>query len=137
PFRRLSHEPDLYFAGPLGIRFDLPSRIDVPADHDAMRGFVGKHACPAAFAAVLPAIVHVSADPWLEYGLGNGHREEVVLSRLDAVELLDEDAERSLQGRGDDDLQPHGDDDLQPHGRFFCIGGHQVSSGGGSMISLY
>ena len=45
--------------------------------------------------------------------------EHVVLARLDAVELLGEDAERALDRRLDDDLRPHG--------RRCCLGAHETS----------
>jgi hypothetical protein len=56
-----------------------------------------------AFAAVDAAIVDVAAGVAFEDGLGDVGGEQVVLARLDAVEVLGEDLERPLERRVDGD----------------------------------
>src|SRR5262249_20585084 len=119
PFRRLGDKAHLDLARLLEIALDLPLRADVPAEDDPIRRLVGEHARPSALAPVDAAVVDVPADPRLEHGLGNRGTEHVVLGRLDAVEVLGEDAEGALDG--------HLDDDLRPHGRRLCLCGHGSS----------
>jgi hypothetical protein len=90
------------------IVLDLPSRADVPVEHDPMRRLIRQHARPATLAAVDAAVIDVSALVRLEHRLRDVHGEHVVLARLDLVEVLGEDREHSLERRLDDDRHPHG-----------------------------
>src|SRR5262249_19805083 len=65
-FRRLGNETHLDLTRLLQVRFDLPLRADVPAEHDAVRGLEREHAGPLALAAVNPAVEDPAAGPWLE-----------------------------------------------------------------------
>ena len=112
----------------LGIGHELPVRADVPAEHDAVGRLVLQHAGPAALAAVDAAIVDVTACARLEDRLGDVCAEQVVLARLDAVELVDEDRERPLERRVD------GDRGLERRRR--CLHAHESSSGRCSTIRL-
>src|SRR5579872_2124455 len=106
--RRFRDEADLDFAAPVGISFDLPLRADVPAEDDPVRRVIRQHTRPAACAPIYPTVVNVAADARLEDRLGDRHREQVVLTWLDLVEVLDEDAESSLNRSLNNNLHPHG-----------------------------
>src|SRR5262249_59721425 len=60
--RGFGGEADLPFAGLHEVGLDPPVRADVPAEQDAVRRVVGKHAGPSAFAAVDAAVVERAAD---------------------------------------------------------------------------
>src|SRR5918992_4770195 len=118
---RLGDEAHLDFARLLEIGLDLPVRADVPADHDPMWRFIGEHPRPAALAAVDAAVVDMAALARFEDRLGDLDREQVVLGRLEATELLGEHRERPLDRGLDDDRGPNG-----------CVRGlhaHETSSG--------
>ena len=115
--RTLGHEAHLHLAGVGGIGLQLPGRADVPADHEPLRRIEGEHPCPATLRAVLAAVVDVAAHMGLEHGLGDRDRQQVVIPRLDAVELLGEHAERVVGGDVDDDLSAH-------PGLFVSVRGH-------------
>jgi hypothetical protein len=73
---RLGEEPHVDFAGEIGVGLDLPSRADVPAVDDAVRGS-NTRIRASALATVDRAIVDVAADSWLEHGLGDRGLEAV------------------------------------------------------------
>src|SRR5262249_44562759 len=98
-FGALSDEADLDLAGSLEIRFDLPLRVNVPADHDPVRRFVGEDARPAALASIHAAVIDMTAHAPLEHGLGDLDAEDVVFAWLNAIEFLREDSERPLDRR--------------------------------------
>src|SRR5262249_34451138 len=107
-------------AGLLEIGLDLPPGADVPAEDDPGRRLVGEHARPPAFAPIHAPVVDVAAHTPLEHRLRDRDIEHVVLARLDAVEVLREYAERTLDWRIDDDLRPYR--------RLLCLCGHETSS---------
>src|SRR2546421_306989 len=59
--RGLSDEAHLDFAGLVQVRFNLPARVEVPAEHDPVGWLVGQHACPTALAPVDRAVVDLAA----------------------------------------------------------------------------
>src|SRR5690606_13286453 len=58
----LGDKADFHLAGLRRIRLDLPARVDVPADHDAIGRLVRQHARPAALRPVNAAVINMSAD---------------------------------------------------------------------------
>src|SRR5215207_2034192 len=126
--RGFGDEAHLDLAGFLGVRLDLPLGADVPAEHDPVRRLVGEHARPLAFAAVDAAVVDAPALAGFEHRLRDLDGEQVVLARLDAVEVVGEDRERALDRRLDDDLRPHRG--------VLRLRGHETSSVGCSAAAL-
>src|SRR5215207_11773055 len=94
--RRLRDEAHLDLARPVEIALELPLRADVPRERQSFRRLVGQYPCPPALAAVDPAVVDVAADARLEDGLGDVDGKQVVLARLDPIELLDTRKARSM-----------------------------------------
>jgi hypothetical protein len=90
-----------------GLDFDLPTRVEVPAEHDPVRRFVGQHARPAALAAIHRPVVNMAAYPGFEDRLGQLHPEDVVLGRLEVTKSLGEHRERVLDRCLHDDLRSH------------------------------
>src|SRR5262245_16514318 len=84
--RSFGNEPHLDLARVGVVRFELPRRPDVPAEHDASRGLVRQYPRPPAFAAVGSAVVDVPAHARLEHRLDVRLSEEVVLRRLESAE---------------------------------------------------
>src|SRR5215207_9038398 len=126
--RGLGDEANLHLARLLEVGLDLPLRGDVPAEHDPVRRLIGEHARPLALAAVDAAVVDAPTRASLKHRLRYLDSEHVVLARLDAVEVLREDRERTL----DRCL----DDDLLLYGRLLWLRGHETSSAGCSAAAL-
>jgi hypothetical protein len=99
PLLAIGDEPHLDLAGTFGIGLELPPRTDVPGEDEPIGRLIDEHASPAAFAAVYSPVDDVPASPRLEYNFGDLDGEQVVLMRLDPVELLGEDAERARSAR--------------------------------------
>jgi hypothetical protein len=83
-------------------------RVDVPREDEAIRRLVRDDTRPLTLGAVDAAVVHATSGAWLEHRLRDVDAEHVVLPRLDLIELLREDLERSLERRVHDDLGLHG-----------------------------
>jgi hypothetical protein len=101
----LRDEAHLDLAGPLEVGLELPLRADVPAEDNSVWRLDRQHPGPLALAAVDAAVVHPAADVRLEYRLGDFGRQHVVVARLDPIEVLRKDAERSLDRRLDHDRE--------------------------------
>src|SRR5207248_4562460 len=95
-FLGLRDEPDLDLTRSSEIGLDLPVGTDVPREHDPLRRLVAEDTCPLAFASVDPAVVDPPAHARLEDRFGVLDAEHVVLTRLDLVELLRVQLERSI-----------------------------------------
>src|SRR5680860_860126 len=115
-------ERDFDLAGLVLVSLDLPVGADVPAEHEPGMRFVGQHACPAAFAAVGAAVDDVAPDVGLHDGLGDGHREQVVVGWLERAEVTCEHLECAFPGCVDLDRGVH-------RGGFGRLG-HRFSPGG-------
>ena len=113
-------ERDRDLAALVGVGLDLPVGADVPAEYKPVRGLVGEHTRPLAFAPVDATVVDASALARLENRLGYVDGEHVVLARLDVVEVRCEDRERTLDR--------HVDDDLRTDERVLCLRAHETSS---------
>src|SRR4051794_30083517 len=90
----LGDEPHLDLAALLRVGLELPGGADVPAEDHPVGRLVDQDAGPVALAAVDPAVVDAASRPGLEDGLLDVDGEQVVVPRLDPVQLLGEDAER-------------------------------------------
>src|SRR6478735_3580803 len=99
----LGHEPNLDLAGAVRVRLELPPWADVPTEHHAVGRLVGEHTRPTALGPVDSAVVYVAADPRLEHGLRDRHREQVVFGWLEVTEPVGEHPEGVLDGRVHDD----------------------------------
>src|SRR5204863_9485029 len=93
---RLGQEADLDLARLREVGLDLPVRVDVPGEHETIRRLVRNDARPLAFGAIDAAVVDATSGAWLEHRLRDVDAEHVVLARLDPIELLREDLERSV-----------------------------------------
>src|SRR6266516_4085215 len=90
---RLAGERDLDLAGVRGIGVEEPVvavRVDLPGEHDPVRGIARRYRAPVALAAVHAALVITAADAGFEYGLGEVGGAEVVLARPPRVVTLGE-----------------------------------------------
>ena len=96
-------EPDLHLTRASGVRLEVPGGPDVPGEHDAAGRLIDQHPRPLASAAIGTDVVDLAAYPWLEDGLGYRNREQVVFTRFDRIESLDEHAESPFHRRIDDD----------------------------------
>lgn len=91
--RRFGGELHLDLAGLRGIGFDLPRRADIPCEDDPIGRIAHQHARPPALTAVDAAVVDGSSCPRLENRLGDGYRQQVVLTGFDVVESAREQRE--------------------------------------------
>ena len=105
PVRFERREADLDLAGVGGLLVELPLRADVPGEHDPVRRLDGEHRTPRALGAVDASIVRSAADPRFEHRLGDLDVEQVVLARLDRIEVLREDLEGARPGDRDLDRE--------------------------------
>src|SRR3954454_686909 len=104
---RLRDELHFDLAGASRVGFQLPGRPDVPRENKARGRFENEHSCPIASTAVNSDVVDVASNARFEDGFGDGDRQEVVFTRLDRVEFLDEQCEGPLDPRVDDDALPN------------------------------
>ena len=96
--RCFGDETHLDLAALRGIRLELPLHVDVPAEHDPMRGLVGEDPGPVALAAVGPDVVDVTALLGLEHHAGERRLEEVMFRRPPAAHVLGEHGKGRFAG---------------------------------------
>src|SRR4051794_30816938 len=108
PLRALGNEPHFDLTGTLRIGLELPSQVDVPTDHETVRGLIEEHASPATLAAVDAAVIDMAAFTWLEHHFGQLTAQEVMVGRPPRPDAVGEDRECSIDRSVDGDRRLDG-----------------------------